>query len=79
MMGRYLLDGGKSGESFRAYFRSFMQYPPIALSEWRRIGYAVISLYFQCGKIQTELSRTPEKATFRNAVDRGQRKLMNAK
>lgn len=46
MMGRYLLDGGEKLASLRAYFRSFIQYPPIALSEWRRIGYAIISLVF---------------------------------
>lgn len=45
MNARYLLDGGEPWKALRAYFRSFMQYPPIALSEWRRIGYAVISLF----------------------------------
>jgi hypothetical protein len=45
MNARYLLDGGEPWIALRAYFRSFMQYPPIALTEWRRIGYAVVSLF----------------------------------
>ena len=46
MNARYLLDGNEPWKALRAYFRSFMQYPPIALSEWRRIGYAAVSLVF---------------------------------
>jgi glycosyltransferase involved in cell wall biosynthesis len=52
MMGRYLLDSGKNGESLRAYFRSFIQFPPIALSEWRRIVYAAVSLVFNVEKFK---------------------------
>lgn len=52
MMGRYLLDSGKPWDALRAYFRSFIQFPPTALSEWRRIGYAAVSLVFNVDKLK---------------------------
>lgn len=50
MNARYLLDGSEPMRALRAYFRSFMQYPPTALSEWRRIGFAAASLVFNVEK-----------------------------
>jgi glycosyltransferase involved in cell wall biosynthesis len=47
---RYLLDSGASWQSLRAYLRCFMQYPPTALSEWRRIGFTIASLFFNVEK-----------------------------
>lgn len=52
MNARYLLDGGEPGRALRAYFRSFMQHPPTALSEWRRIGYAAMSLFMNVEKFR---------------------------
>jgi glycosyltransferase involved in cell wall biosynthesis len=73
MNARYLLDGGEPSRALRAYFRSFFQYPPIALSEWRRIGYALISLFInvepyrkrflESRKIELLKTITPENQT----------------
>jgi glycosyltransferase involved in cell wall biosynthesis len=52
MNARYLLDGGERWKSLRAYARSFFQYPPIALAEWRRIVYAAVSLVFNVDKFK---------------------------
>jgi len=49
---RYLLDGGEKWKALRSYFRSFFQYPPIALAEWRRIVYAAVSLVFNVDKFK---------------------------
>jgi len=43
--GRYLLDSGQPGPALWAYLRSLWWYPPIALSETRRIFYAFASLF----------------------------------
>jgi glycosyltransferase involved in cell wall biosynthesis len=50
MNAHYLLDGGESIQALRAYLRCFMQYPPTALAEWRRIGFAFVSLFFNVEK-----------------------------
>ncbi len=61
MNARYLLDGGEPGKALRAYFRSFFQYPPIALTEWRRMVYAAASLVFNVEKFkQKYLDRRKE-------------------
>ncbi|BCY16205.1 glycosyl transferase [Leptolinea sp. HRD-7] len=52
MNARYLLDGGETWKALRAYIRSFFLYPPIALTEWRRIGYAAVSLVFNVEKLK---------------------------
>jgi glycosyltransferase involved in cell wall biosynthesis len=52
MNARYLLDGGEPAKALRAYIRSFFQYPPIALSEWRRMGYAAVSMVFNVDKFK---------------------------
>ena len=52
MNARYLLDGGEPGKALRAYFRSLFQYPPIALTEWRRMVYAAVSLVFNVEKFK---------------------------
>ena len=44
MDGRYLLDGGQPGPALRAYLRSLLAHPSVALPEWRRILYAAASL-----------------------------------
>lgn len=62
MNARYLLDGGEPWKALRAYFRSFIQYPPVALSEWRRIGYALVSLVVNVEKFKQQyLDRRKEK------------------
>jgi glycosyltransferase involved in cell wall biosynthesis len=48
--GRYLLDGGEKWRALRAYFRCFMQFPPTAMAEWRRIGFAFVSLFLNMDK-----------------------------
>ncbi len=45
MNGRYLLDGGEPGPALRSYLRSVWCYPPIGLSETRRILFAFASLF----------------------------------
>ena len=42
--GRYLLDGGRGWPALKSYFRSFVSRPVIALQEWHRILFAVLSL-----------------------------------
>jgi hypothetical protein len=78
MNGRYLLDGGEPWRALRAYFRSFTQFPPTALSEWRRIGYAIISLFVNVEKYRknylerrrTNLLNTLPAATETEISDR---------
>jgi glycosyltransferase involved in cell wall biosynthesis len=41
---RYVLDGGQSWTALKSYGRSFVLSPAIALVEWHRIFYAVLSL-----------------------------------
>lgn len=77
MNARYLLDGNEPWKALRSYFRSFMQYPPIALSEWRRIGYAAVSLVFNVetfkqkylAKRKTRLFDTTGKTVENGTVD----------
>ncbi|NMB53748.1 MAG: glycosyltransferase [Leptolinea sp.] len=66
MNGRYLLDGGEPWKALRAYFRSFMQYAPIALTEWRRIGYAFISLFVNVEKLKQRYLDRRKKNLFEN-------------
>jgi len=40
---RYLLDGGDAPAALRAYFKSLLAYPPIALHEWHRMLFAALS------------------------------------
>jgi glycosyltransferase involved in cell wall biosynthesis len=40
---RYLLDGGDAPAALRAYFKSLLAYPPIALHEWHRMLFTVLS------------------------------------
>ncbi len=47
MNARYLLDGGLPGEAFKAYMKSLAAYPPIALKEFHRILYALVSSVIQ--------------------------------
>jgi len=54
MNARYLQDSGDSLSALRAYFRSFIQHPPTALTEWRRIGYAVASLFINVEKYKNK-------------------------
>jgi len=42
--GRYLLDGGLAWAALSAYARSFFYQPNIAIHEWHRIAYALLSL-----------------------------------
>jgi hypothetical protein len=42
--GRYLLDGGFSWAALMAYTRSFFIHPLIALQEWHRIIFAILSI-----------------------------------
>ena len=41
---RYVLDGGLAWAALKSYSRSFAQNPKIALQEWHRILFAVLSL-----------------------------------
>ncbi len=59
--GRYLLDGGQGLAALKAYARSSLAQPKIALQEWHRIVFAIISimglgksgkLYYQARKKQ---------------------------
>ncbi len=78
MNARYLLDGGEPWKALRAYFRSFMQYPPIALAEWRRMGYAAVSLVINVEKFKhkyldrrkTRLFDMPDKTSDNSTVDK---------
>jgi glycosyltransferase involved in cell wall biosynthesis len=81
MMGRYLLDGGEGWASLRAYFRSFMQYPPTALKEWRRIGYAAASLIFNVEKFKYNYLERRKQDLFETPDDLqdGKEKKPNAK
>lgn len=54
--GRYLLDAGKVGESFRSYLRSLITHPATALVEWKRIVFAFLSL-FGLGILQKHYNR----------------------
>jgi glycosyltransferase involved in cell wall biosynthesis len=42
--GRYLLDGGLGLPAFKSYIRSFVANPKIAVQEWHRIVFSVLSL-----------------------------------
>ncbi|HEY59394.1 MAG TPA: glycosyltransferase [Anaerolineae bacterium] len=41
---RYLLDGGESTASLKAYLRSLFQHPPTALKEWKRMFFAILAV-----------------------------------
>jgi len=41
--GRYLLDGGKGWAALKSYLRSLVAHPGIALQEWHRILFALLS------------------------------------
>lgn len=43
--GRYLLDAGKTWESFQSYMQSLSTHPSTALVEWKRIIFAFLSLF----------------------------------
>lgn len=42
---RYLLDAGKAWESFKSYWQSLVTHPSTALVEWKRIVFALVSLF----------------------------------
>jgi hypothetical protein len=42
---RYLLDGGAAWESLKAYGKAFTNDPGYTLKHWRRILFAVLSLF----------------------------------
>jgi glycosyltransferase involved in cell wall biosynthesis len=42
--GRYLLDGGQGWEALKSYWRSLAAYPKIALQEWHRMLFAILTL-----------------------------------
>jgi glycosyltransferase involved in cell wall biosynthesis len=42
--GRYLLDGGQGWEALKSYLRSLAAYPKIALKEWHRILFAILTI-----------------------------------
>lgn len=44
LIGRYLLDGGESGEALQAYGKALLRDPRYALKHWHRMAYAVLSL-----------------------------------
>jgi len=69
MNGRYLLDGGEPWKALRAYIRSFIQFPPIALSEWRRIGYAAVSLFFNVEKLKLQYLERRKNTLFDTTDD----------
>jgi glycosyltransferase involved in cell wall biosynthesis len=53
----YLLNDGKAGLALNAYWRAFWHKPAVALKDWRRIAYALLSP-FKIGKLrQTYLNR----------------------
>ena len=54
--GRYLLDAGKSWESFKSYMRSLSTHPSTALVEWKRIVFAFLSL-FGLGFLQKQYNK----------------------
>jgi hypothetical protein len=39
----YLLNQGKPGAALKAYWRAFWHDPAIALKDWRRIGFALLT------------------------------------
>jgi len=39
----YLLNEGKAGAALKAYWRAFWQKPAVALKDWRRVAFAVMS------------------------------------
>jgi len=41
---RYLLDGGMPALAFKAYIKSLVAYPPIAINEWHRMLYSLLCL-----------------------------------
>jgi glycosyltransferase involved in cell wall biosynthesis len=43
-VGRYLLDGGQGWSALKSYLRSFQAEPGIAMKEWHRILFAVLSI-----------------------------------
>ena len=43
--GRYLLDAGKAWDSFKSYMKSLVTHPSSALVEWKRIFFAVLSIF----------------------------------
>jgi glycosyltransferase involved in cell wall biosynthesis len=56
---RYLLDGGEPAKALRHYARSFALTPLYALQHWRRIVYAVASLFGLGWLRRTSESRQP--------------------
>jgi hypothetical protein len=52
----YLLDGGQAGEALRYYGLSAWLHLPTALREWRRIGFAFLSL-LGLRRVRTEYLR----------------------
>ena len=42
---RYLLDAGRSWDSFKSYMQSLFTHPSTALVEWKRITFAFLSLF----------------------------------
>jgi hypothetical protein len=54
--GRYLLDAGKSWESFKSYWQSLVTHPSTALVEWKRIIFSFLSL-FGLGVLQKKYNK----------------------
>jgi len=77
MNARYLLDGGEPWKALRAYFRSFIQYPPIALTEWRRIGYAIVSLVINVDAFKQRYLERRKAKLFTDAASENETKVDN--
>lgn len=65
--GRYLLDAGKSWESFKSYIRSLSAHAPTALVEWKRIIFAFLSL-FGFAVLQKQYNARRKKIAQRHAL-----------
>lgn len=62
----YLLNGGAYGPALRAYGKSLINYPPIALRETHRIVFAAVSLVFNVERFRTWYIAARRKIVVKN-------------